>query len=164
MATISKHGRRGYKQGCRCDLCKCGQSEYQRGRRQRLSESVGEFAGDRRPGLAVIAGAKPEALSCGNASDIPANTVMAGVLAQLEALGNHRQPGLAAAALSLAQVLDNPKAVNPQPAAAKVLASLLDKLRTPAQDRRDRLSVVRTLTEKGSGQGSRELGPFTRSC
>ena len=37
-----------------------------------------------------------------------------------------------------------------QPAAAKVLAALLDKLHLQlAQNRRRRLGVVRTLTEKG---------------
>ena len=37
-----------------------------------------------------------------------------------------------------------------QPAAAKVLTSLLDKLRSAAaQNRRGRLAVVRTLSEKG---------------
>ena len=39
---------------------------------------------------------------------------------------------------------------NQQPAAAKVLAALLEKLRSAsAQGRRGRLAVVRTLTEKG---------------
>ena len=57
----------------------------------------------------------------------------------------------AAAALALARVLDNPKAVSSQPAAAKVLAVLLDKLRSAsARGRRGHLTVVRTKTEKGS--------------
>jgi hypothetical protein len=46
--------------------------------------------------------------------------------------------------------LDNPKAVSSQPPAARVLTSLLDKLRSAsAQGRRGRLAVVRTMTEKG---------------
>jgi hypothetical protein len=46
--------------------------------------------------------------------------------------------------------LDNPKAVNQQPPAAKVLAAVLDKLSSAqAQIRRGRLAVVRTLTEQG---------------
>jgi hypothetical protein len=51
-----------------------------------------------------------------------------------------------------AWILDNPKAVNQQPAAAKVLASLLDKLHSAsARGRRGNLAVVRTMTEKGGG-------------
>ena len=46
--------------------------------------------------------------------------------------------------------MDNPKALNQQPAAAKVLAALLDKLHSVgAQSRRGRLALVRTLTERG---------------
>jgi hypothetical protein len=59
-------------------------------------------------------------------------------------------PGLAQVALCTARILDNPKAVNQQPVAAKVLVSLLDKLRSAsAQNRRGRLAMVRTQTEKG---------------
>jgi hypothetical protein len=42
--------------------------------------------------------------------------------------------------------MDNPKAVNQQPAAAKVLASLLDKLRSAARGRRGKLAVVKSMT------------------
>lgn len=38
------------------------------------------------------------------------------------------RPGLAQAAIALARIMENPRAVSSQPAAAKVLASLLDKL------------------------------------
>jgi hypothetical protein len=49
-----------------------------------------------------------------------------------------------------AWILDNPKAVNQQPAAAKTLAWLLEKLRSPsARGRRNGLALVRTMTEKG---------------
>jgi hypothetical protein len=60
------------------------------------------------------------------------------------------RPGLAAAALAMARIMDNPKAVSSQPSAAKVLASLLDKLRSAsAQNRRGRLAVVRTMSDRG---------------
>lgn len=46
--------------------------------------------------------------------------------------------------------MDNPRAINQQPAAAKVLAALLDKLRSAsAHGRRGGLALVRTMTEKG---------------
>jgi hypothetical protein len=66
--------------------------------------------------------------------------------------GTEARPGLVAIALAMARILDNPKAVNQQPAAAKVLASLLDKLcQSAARGRRGHLALVRTMTEKGGG-------------
>jgi hypothetical protein len=49
---------------------------------------------------------------------------------------------------AMARILDNPKALNQQPA-AKVLAGLLDKLRSASARGRGGLAVVRTMTEKG---------------
>jgi hypothetical protein len=50
----------------------------------------------------------------------------------------------------MARILDNAKAVNQQPAAAKVLAAMLEKLRSAsARGRRGGLALVRTMTEKG---------------
>jgi hypothetical protein len=72
------------------------------------------------------------------------------VLAEIQALGSSARPGLVAAAVAMARILDNPKAVSSQPPAARVLTSLLDKLRSAsAQGPRGRLAVVRTMTEKG---------------
>ena len=92
-------------------------------------------------------------------TDDPSNTgnadnaanVESAVMAEINALdGSTVRPGLAAAAVAMARILDNPKAVSSQPPAARVLTSLLDKLRSAsAQGRRGRLSVVRTMTEKG---------------
>jgi hypothetical protein len=56
--------------------------------------------------------------------------------------------------LPLARVLDNPRTVNQHPAAAKVLAALLEKLRSAsARGRRGGLALVRTMTEKGRLNG-----------
>jgi hypothetical protein len=54
---------------------------------------------------------------------------------------------------ALARILDNPKAINQQPTAAKVLAALLEKLRSAsARGRRGGLAVVREMTnELGKG-------------
>jgi hypothetical protein len=53
------------------------------------------------------------------------------------------------AALALARLMDNPRAVNQQPAAAKVLISMLDKLRSASPAGRRGLAVVREMTKKG---------------
>jgi hypothetical protein len=47
------------------------------------------------------------------------------------------------------EILDNPKAINQQPAAARVLAALLEKLRSAsARGRRGNLVSVRAMTEE----------------
>jgi hypothetical protein len=77
--------------------------------------------------------------------------VESAVQAELHSLnaGTNR-PSVAQIALALARILDNPKAVSSQPPAAKVLAAMLEKLRsTSAQGRRGGLALVRTMTEKG---------------
>ncbi|WP_253900648.1 hypothetical protein [Mycobacterium asiaticum] len=84
------------------------------------------------------------------AVDTP-GAVETAVGAEIDGLGDAR-PGIAQTALALARLMDDPKSRNQQPAAAKVLVVLLDKLRTAAvQGRRGRLAAVRTLTEKGGG-------------
>jgi hypothetical protein len=63
--------------------------------------------------------------------------VESGVQDEIGGLAAEAHPGLAQVALCMARLLDNPKATNQQPAVAKVLAALMDKLRSAsAQDRR----------------------------
>lgn len=55
--------------------------------------------------------------------------------------------------MALSRILDSSRAASAQPAAAKVLAVLLDTLRKgSAQSRRGSLAVVRTMVEKGMGK------------
>jgi hypothetical protein len=62
------------------------------------------------------------------------------------------RPGVAAVAVCLAQLLDNPQGRNQYAAAAKVLTSLLDKLRSAsAHGRRGNLSLVKSMT---NGEGA----------
>lgn len=71
-------------------------------------------------------------------------------MAEIGGLASEARPGLAQAALAVARILDNPKAINQQPAAAKVLISLLEKLRSAsAQGRRGKLAAVRSITKNG---------------
>lgn len=63
-----------------------------------------------------------------------------------------KRPGLAATAVALARLMDDPTAKNQAPAAAKVLVSVLEALhKGSAQGRRGNLAVVREMTDKGSG-------------
>ena len=60
------------------------------------------------------------------------------------------RPSLAAIALAMARISDNPRTKSTQPPAAKVLASVLDTLhKGSAQTRRGNLTLVKSMTEKG---------------
>jgi hypothetical protein len=126
-----RHGTRyRYTQGCRCDDCKNANTLYLRQRRER--QLTGE----------VTQSESREA----NASPGP---VESGVTAEIDGLAAQARPGLAQAALALARILDNPKAISQQPAAAKTLATLLDKPRSASvRGRRGNLALVRTMTAK----------------
>jgi hypothetical protein len=82
--------------------------------------------------------------------------VEAGVEAEIHALTQaEARPGLTQTALALARIMDNPRAVNQQAAAAKVLAVLLDKLRSAsARHRRGGLALVRAMTSGDDTAGA----------
>ena len=126
-----KHGtRRRYVEGCHCEDCTEANRLYFRERRASAVD-------------------QPDARPTHPSQPSAPGPVESGVRAEMEGLAEAR-PGLAQAALAIARILDNPKAVSSHPPAAKVLASLLDKLRSaPAQRRRAGLELVRTMTEKG---------------
>jgi hypothetical protein len=119
-------------------VCKAAERDYQRERYRR------------RRGLPVDSPADPP-LSVGS-SEGDAGPVESAVVTELGTLcAATDRPGVAQIALALARILDNPKAVSSQPAAAKVLAGLLDKLRSAsAHGRRGGLALVREMTEKGN--------------
>lgn len=71
-----------------------------------------------------------------------------GVEAEIRALAQaEARPGLAAIALALARITDNPGAVSHQPAAARQLAAILGTLSKPTQ-RRGKLAVVKSMTNQ----------------
>jgi hypothetical protein len=122
-----RHGTRyRYSKGCRCHDCAEAARIYQRDYRLRKP-------------CDPVAAAEPGP-----------GPVEIGVSEEIDGLAAQARPGLAAAALCLARLLDNPKAISQQPAAAKVLISMLEKLRAAsARGRRGNLSVVKSMTEKG---------------
>ena len=129
----ARHGtRRGYGEGCRCDDCRDAQRLYQRRYRERQA-------------LRNVTPASPDEV----ATELP-GPVESAVRDEIGGLAAGARPGLAQVALCLARLMDNPKAINQQPAAAKVLAAMLEKLDSAsARDRRGGLAVVRTMTEEG---------------
>ncbi|MGC2655619.1 MAG: hypothetical protein WA317_18925, partial [Mycobacterium sp.] len=61
------------------------------------------------------------------------------------------RPGLAAIALALAAILDDPKHVAAQPAAARQLVAILNTL-TKSNCRRGKLAVVKSMTTSSPAQ------------
>jgi hypothetical protein len=127
----AKHGtRQRYIGGCHCEDCTAANTAYQH--RWRQSRTCGEPS---TPNVAV------------SLSPVTPGPVEAGVQAEIGGLAMEARPGLAAMAVSLAQLMDDPKARSQQPAAAKVLAGMLDKLRSASgRGRRGNLSVVKSMT------------------
>jgi hypothetical protein len=127
----AKHGtRHRYIDGCRCDECKAANAAYQQEYRQRPAVVVPLSTAVTPP----LSGPGP---------------VESGVEVEIAGLTEAR-PGLAQMALALARIMDDPRAISQKAAAAKVLVSLLDKLRTAsAQQRRGSLKLVKSMTEKG---------------
>jgi hypothetical protein len=130
--AVSHGTQRRYVDGCRCEECKeAHRVSARQYRERRANEQTGPVAV---PSVVV-----PDP-----------GPVELGVQEEIGVLAANARPGVAQATLALARILDNPKALNQQPAAAKVLAALLESLRSAsAHGRRGNLAVVRTMTEKG---------------
>jgi hypothetical protein len=60
-------------------------------------------------------------------------------------------PGLAAIAMALAVVLDNPRATSSKPPAAGPLVNILNQLRKSAQGAKPKLASVRRMTRPDKG-------------
>lgn len=137
------HGSRQlYKRGCRCDLCRSAEREYKKDLRRRQREAVGEFVTP-----AVTLSLVPGGSGAGYSAPVhTGGAVESAVSLEIEQLVAHPRPGLEAAALALARVLDNPKATSTKPAAAAKLAHLLDTLRKSSVSR-PKLASVRRMTK-----------------
>ena len=130
-----EHGRTRYTRGCRCGVCKAAERDYQRNRYRRQR------------GLPVDP-PDPPRLNVVNLPPVYSHdgSVVAAVRTELDAApAAVERPGLAAAALALAAILDDPQHVGVQPAAARQLVAILGMLSKRAQ-RRGKLSVVREMT------------------
>lgn len=138
-----------YNAGCRSEQCRQAATEARRERRRLAREAVGELpaADADRTRLVSIPTDNPSTSI--NADISPANSVEAAVLAEVQALGSTARPGLVAGAIAMARILDNPKAISSQPPAARVLISMLEKLRSGSTTRRGNLALVKSMTEKG---------------
>ena len=135
MSVADKpHGRTRYNAGCRCGVCRSANRDHSR--RRRAGRPTVVVAGD------------------GAAAPVGDGRVAAAVAAQLAGSGCvAERPGLAAVAIRLAELLDNPDAVPQHPAAAHRLTEILGVL-AKGSERRGRLSLVRSMS--GSGPAARK--------
>lgn len=139
--------RQAYQAGCRCERCKEAESSYKRGLRQRKREAVGSFVAAPVSALSLVSGDGTVPSTSGN---VGVGAVEAAVQAEIDALGSDRG-GLKATAVALAKILDNPKAVSTQPAAAAKLADMLETLRKSADVKKSKLASIRSMTSVKTG-------------
>ncbi len=160
--TADCHGTRAdYKRATAVSSANALRLNHRKQLRSRQRGEIGLIAGSGTPGLSLVTSFTHNALASGNAfthlantATAPANSpevvaggVEAGIQAEIEALGSHR-PGLAAAELARARIMDNPTATSSQPAAARQLVAILGMLSKCAQ-RRGKLAAVKSVTAGG---------------
>lgn len=132
----AKHGTANrYNQGCRCNACR--DSHARRAAAYRQRRSAGET---RPPAVAVSLPVTGESHPSGP------GPVESAVESEVCSLAEAR-PTLVAVAAAMARILDG-RVPTPKPAAAKVLVGVMDALHKGSLQRRGRLAVVRTMTEK----------------
>jgi hypothetical protein len=112
-------------------------------------EAVGEFATAPVTSLSLITGDGVGTPT----SEYSAGRVESAVQMEIEALGASARPGLAEAAVALARIMDNPKAVSTQPAAAGKLSDILEQLRKNSAGKKSKLASVRAMTSGNSKTG-----------
>lgn len=138
-----EHGTRyRYVQGCRCSECKRAHRLYAADLQKR--HATGDVAPRVRVASAVFAGDSGELAAGPGRVEVAITQELEG-LAQAAA-----RPGLVETALAMARILDNPRSVSQQPAAAGKLADILDRLRKGSDQRKSRLASVRDMAKTGS--------------
>ena len=80
-------------------------------------------------------------------------SVVEAVVQEINSLESPRLD-LAAIAVCLAAVLDNPKATSSKPPAAGKLVQVMEKLHSTASRRRNHLAVVRSMTSRNNEPGA----------
>jgi hypothetical protein len=130
-----EHGRTRYTRGCRCDVCTAAERDYQRDRYRRQRGLPVDPSGPTK-----LNESDPQPASS------PGGSVVAAVRAELATAGAAvERPGLTAVALALAEILDDPRHIVTQPAAARQLVAILGMLSKRTQPR-GKLALVKSMT------------------
>ena len=151
------HNRTTYNQGSRCDVCVQANSDY---RKQRRMQKNGEVAERKPKRLAVVKNVQPDAHTKvhipGEPTPDPPEpaewSVEAEVRAQLAELSaTTTRRGEVAAAITMARLLDNPRAIAQHPAATGRLVEIIERLRKGSDRKTGKLAAVRKMTRGTDG-------------
>jgi hypothetical protein len=135
MAVV-EHNRTSYKQGCRCGVCTASNSAYLAAYRRR-----------RRAGGIAVAPPLPDGVESRGA----VGPAVAAVQLEVDLLGvAATRPGLVAATLSMAAILDNAEAISSHAAACGQLLKSLAELHRCVRPGGGRLSSVKSLSAPSS--------------
>jgi hypothetical protein len=131
--VMTAHGRRRYREGCRCDECKAAEAAYKRRYRER--KLLGDIAPAAEVGQQKASADRPDP------GPVEAGVIEAigGELAQL-------RPDLYAVAVSLAQLMDDPRAKSQRAACAGKLREILRDLRVSVAKPGGKLAAVQAMT------------------
>lgn len=146
MPSKCRESESCYGDGCRSDLWKKAAADARRERRRRAREAVGELPASDIPRTRLVSITSPGENSPPDKPPTSGLTVSEAVSLEISGLGASTRPGLAAAAMSLAALLDNPRATSSKPAAAGALTNILNQLRKSAQGGKPKLASVRQMS------------------
>ena len=143
--------RQSYADGCRCFECKSAQAAY---RRERQASNAGVDVPARRVGRppkdsAASVTVLPGSLSSGCPGAVEQATL--DELAGLTSAETHK--AIAAGALVMARILDNPLALAQQSQALARLEAVMERLRKGSQKRKGRLASVQAMTRATGTDG-----------
>lgn len=142
MTADTAHGFKGYREGCRCRICKAANRDYMRGYR---AERRGLGERPPQPDSAAVT-VLPTVVV-----DEP-GPIEQGVLDEVQGLSAAgRRPSAVQAAVRLARNLDNPKLAVSHPSTARQLMGIMASLREASNYRQgSRLAAVARLSQRPS--------------
>ena len=140
----AKHGTgRCYREGCRCDDCRLAMREYNADLRRRKAAGIPTGPSGKVVSLPSTAA---------NTRAAGPGPVEAAVLEEISDLQlTSDRPGLAAMAVSLAQLMDDGASKGKRPEAAAKLEQILEKLHKGADAKKSKLATVRAMTSVKTG-------------
>ena len=143
MATT--HNRAAYRRGCRCEVCCEANRVYARELKRRKTSGIRPDIGTKNETLRLSTA--PSEGRYPHADTEPRGRVVEAVgndLARANAF--EERPGLAATAMAMAELLDNPSATPQWPAAAARLTAILLEVVPAVPVRTSGLAAVREMT------------------
>lgn len=149
---MAVHGsRQCYADGCRLPECRAAQAKYMREYKARKAGVDIDVARPGRPRKGATVTQLPTAHQSPGSSPVVGPTERA-VLEELATLTSaETRKSVAAGALVMARILDNPVALAQQPQACARLMVAMDELRRGSARRKGRLASVQAMTKQATG-------------